>query len=103
MNTVLTLVSVSSKMEDFMLPCLTKQLIGLDCPGCGIQRSFVFLLRGEFSASWDMYPAIFTLIPLLLMLTLNYFFSIKFANKIIILLTFLSVALILLNFILKLF
>ncbi|MBT6029840.1 MAG: DUF2752 domain-containing protein, partial [Crocinitomicaceae bacterium] len=25
--------------EDWMLPCLYKKVSGLDCPGCGFQRS----------------------------------------------------------------
>jgi hypothetical protein len=43
-----------------MFPCLSKTLFGLECLGCGFQRSLVLLLRGEFSAAFQMYPALFT-------------------------------------------
>ncbi|MFA7446524.1 MAG: DUF2752 domain-containing protein, partial [Flavobacteriaceae bacterium] len=45
-------------MEDYMLPCMNKKLFGIDCMGCGIQRSVALLLRGEFVEAFYMYPAI---------------------------------------------
>ncbi|WP_348425824.1 DUF2752 domain-containing protein, partial [Maribacter dokdonensis] len=33
-------------LGNFMLPCFTKQLLGVDCPGCGLQRSLLFLSKG---------------------------------------------------------
>lgn len=46
-----------------MMPCLSRKFFGVDCPGCGIQRSFVELLKGNFAESFYLYPA---LIPILL-------------------------------------
>ena len=43
-----------------MLPCLFKQTFGIDCIGCGIQRSIVFLLKGQFENAFYMFPAIYT-------------------------------------------
>ncbi len=51
-----------------MMPCFYKQISGLDCPGCGMQRSFIELLKGDLTASFKMYPA---LIPVLLTLSLT--------------------------------
>ncbi|RAR47286.1 DUF2752 domain-containing protein [Flavobacterium lacus] len=48
-------------MEDYMLPCLSKKLFGVDCFGCGIQRSFTLLLQGNFEAAFYMYPAIYSM------------------------------------------
>ncbi|MGS0524465.1 DUF2752 domain-containing protein [Zobellia nedashkovskayae] len=31
-----------------MLPCLNKKLFGIDCPGCGLQRSIVLFFKGRF-------------------------------------------------------
>lgn len=49
-----------------MLSCPYKFITGIDCPGCGIQRSFVLLLKGDLISSFSLYPAllpvIFTLI-----------------------------------------
>lgn len=88
-------------LKDYMLPCLNKKLFGLDCPGCGMQRSVDLLLHGEFVAAFKMYPAIFTLIPLLLLITSSKVFNIKVDDRFIIVLSIASVALILINFIFK--
>lgn len=88
-------------IEDYMLPCFTKKIFGVDCPGCGLQRSVAFLLKGDFAAAFEMYPAIFTIIPLLVFLFADTFFKIKYANKISITLMISSVVLILTNYILK--
>jgi hypothetical protein len=86
-----------------MLPCLSKQILGMDCPGCGLQRSVVFLLQGDFTAAFKMYPAIYTIILLFGFLALDQFLKIKHANKVTIFLMILTVVLILTNFILKFF
>ncbi|MCK5441275.1 MAG: DUF2752 domain-containing protein [Maribacter sp.] len=87
--------------EDFMLPCLNKKLFGIECPGCGAQRSVSLLFQGEFVEAFQMYPAIYTIIPLLGFLLADNFFSIRYANRIIIALMILSVILMLGNYILK--
>lgn len=90
-------------IEDYLLPCMSKQLLGMDCPGCGLQRAVVFLFQGEFLAAFKMYPAIYSILLLFGFLSLDFFFKIKYANKIIIFLMISSVGLILINFILKFF
>jgi hypothetical protein len=47
-------------MEEYMLPCLFKQTFGIDCIGCGIQRSIALLLKGQFENAFYMFPAIYT-------------------------------------------
>lgn len=49
-------------MEDYMIPCLNKKLFGIECMGCGLQRSLSLLLQGNFMAAFQMFPAIFTTI-----------------------------------------
>jgi len=48
-----------------MLPCYSKQYLGIDCPGCGLQRSGKALMNGQLLESIALYPM---LIPILLML-----------------------------------
>lgn len=60
-------------MEEFMLPCLNKQLFGFDCLGCGAQRAFFMVLQGQFYAALRMYPAIYTIQLLLVFLVFNLF------------------------------
>ncbi|MGI4749476.1 MAG: DUF2752 domain-containing protein [Janthinobacterium lividum] len=51
-------------IENFLLPCPFKALTGLDCPGCGFQRSVLALFKGDFTGSFQLYPAT---IPILLL------------------------------------
>lgn len=88
-------------LEDYMLPCLNKKFFGIDCPGCGAQRSISLLFQGEFFDAFLMYPATFTILPLLGFLLVEYFIKIKYSNTIIITLMISSVVLILGNFLLK--
>ena len=50
-------------LQFFLIPCPFKKLTGIDCPGCGFQRSFLALLQGNVGQSFQLYPAT---IPLLL-------------------------------------
>ena len=43
-----------------MLPCMFKKMFGMDCIGCGIQRSFKLILDGEFVKAFTTFPAIYT-------------------------------------------
>jgi len=61
-----------------MLPCLNKKIFGVDCLGCGLQRSIVLLSKGEFFAAFKMYPALYPLLTLTLFLGLNFY--VKFKN-----------------------
>jgi Protein of unknown function (DUF2752) len=45
-----------SKADIFLLPCPFKYLTGLDCPGCGFQRSAWALFTGHFMQSFWLYP-----------------------------------------------
>lgn len=46
--------SIYSTPEDFDHKfglCMFKNITGLDCPGCGLSRSFIFLLKGDIPRS----------------------------------------------------
>jgi hypothetical protein len=62
---------IISWLQHHLLPCPFKFVTGIDCPGCGFQRSLIYLIKGELKASIQMYPAT---IPLLL---LGAFFLVK--------------------------
>lgn len=88
--------------EDYMLPCLNKKLFGFDCMGCGLQRGLYLLFNGEFIAAFKMYPAVYTLIPLGLIIITSFFYKFKYINKIINGLAIASVLIIIINFTIKL-
>lgn len=44
-------------LQNHLLPCPLKYLTGIDCPGCGFQRSVIALLKGNLKESLHLYPA----------------------------------------------
>lgn len=65
-----------------MLPCLNKKLLGIDCLGCGLQRSVALILKGEFVEAFYMYPAIYPLILMISFIGFNFFVQFKYDWKI---------------------
>lgn len=97
------MVLALKELEDYMLPCINKKILGFDCMGCGIQRSIALLFKGEFVDAFFMFPAIYTIIALLGLLLVNTFKDFKYANKIIIILAISNVLIIVGNFLIKLY
>lgn len=93
--------SLLIQVENYMLPCVNKKVFGVECPGCGVQRSFVHVVKGEFTDAFYMYPAIYTLIILGIILVLNKRFKFKHGKKIILTLAFVNVAIIVVSYIIK--
>ncbi|MFI5160040.1 MAG: DUF2752 domain-containing protein [Sphingobacteriales bacterium] len=50
-------------LQGHLLICPFKYITGIDCPGCGFQRSVLALFDGDMHQSFVLYPAT---IPLLL-------------------------------------
>jgi len=48
--------------ERFMIPCLSKKILGIECMGWGTQRAFFMVVDGEFVAAFKMFPPIYTTI-----------------------------------------
>lgn len=59
-------------LQNHLLPCPFKYFTGIDCPGCGFQRSVLALIQGSFQQSFTLYPPA---IPLLI------FFAYGLADK----------------------
>lgn len=57
-----SLLDFTNWLQNHLLACPFKKLTGIDCPGCGFQRSIVALIKGNISESIHLYPAA---IPLL--------------------------------------
>lgn len=88
-------------MDEYMIPCLNKQLFGVECLGCGIQRATALLFRGEFLAAFKMYPAIYTLIILILYLISTLFIKLKYDKHIKTVLILLNVLIIIVSYFIK--
>lgn len=63
------------ELEQHLLPCFYKQYFGVDCPGCGMQRSMVALLEGNFSVSFHLFPALVPMMVMLVFLALHLVFK----------------------------
>lgn len=49
-------------LQDHMLPCPFKYITGIDCPGCGFQRSVLAMVQGDLHKSFLFYPPAIPLI-----------------------------------------
>jgi hypothetical protein len=58
-------------MEKYMLPCMFKSYFGIDCIGCGIQRSVYSLLTGDFEKAFYMFPAIYTTVLFFVLIAMH--------------------------------
>lgn len=95
------MIVLLSMDDSWMLPCMSKTLTGMDCPGCGIQRSISFLMQGEFIEAFYMYPAIYPMIILFVFLIFDWFQKVKFGEKIKLGLVIITLGTILTSFALK--
>ena len=64
-------------LENNMQACPYKKYLGIDCMGCGMQRAFVALLKGNLSESFYYYPALIPMITLILLLIAHLIFKFK--------------------------
>ena len=89
-------------LDNNMLPCMNKQILGFECPGCGVQRSVALVSQGKLIDGFLMYPAVYTLTLLGIVVLVSFFYKFKHSTKIISILAIVSIILILTNFIYKL-
>jgi hypothetical protein len=60
------MLQIINWLENHLLTCPYKHYFKIDCPGCGFQRSFIYLLKGDVANSFYTYPP---LIPILTLFT----------------------------------
>ncbi len=92
-----------TQAEDYMLPCLNKKLFGFECLGCGMQRSLLFIARGEFVEAFKMYPAIYTILLFFILIGYNYFSKKKVESKIIYSLAIVNISIIIISYMFKIY
>jgi hypothetical protein len=95
-------VNLIDLIEHNLLPCSVKSLTGFDCPGCGLQRAFVALLRGDIVLSLQLNPALIPVMITLLFTAFHLRFQLKNGAGIIVFLFALSGSLMIVNFVVKL-
>ena len=95
------MISFLLQEKEYLLPCLNKQLFGIECPGCGFQRSLVSLSEGDFDGAFHMYPAVYTLILLGILLLLSIKFKFRKRKQILLTLTIINAVIIATSYVYK--
>jgi hypothetical protein len=86
-----------------MAPCGLRWLLGIDCPGCGMQRAFVALLRGDLISSFRYNAATLPFLITFLYTILHAAIGFRHGARNIIWLFSFTAAVMLLNYVIKLF
>ncbi len=90
-------------LEKNQTACFYKKYIGIECPGCGAQRAFIALLKGNFFESFQTFPALIPLILMFIFLIMHLIFRFKNGAKILLFAFIVNTFIILLNYIYKFF
>jgi hypothetical protein len=45
--------------NEYKIPCIFNYATGMQCPGCGLTRASMAILRGDFAAAFTFNPLIF--------------------------------------------
>lgn len=64
-------------LEQHQIPCVYQKLLGVPCPACGLQRSFIELLKGNIAESFMIYPPLLPVMILFLVLCLHLVFRFR--------------------------
>jgi hypothetical protein len=68
-------------LDEYMIPCMSKKIFGVECLGCGTQRAMALLFNGDFVGAFNMFPAIYTLLLLFASLGLHFIDKKRNYNK----------------------
>jgi hypothetical protein len=90
------------KAERFFVTCPFKWITGLDCPGCGFQRSLWALIQGHFMQSFDIYPPTLFFLLSFSAAASAHFFKWKSDSKLLKVLYFATGVVVVINYIFKL-
>lgn len=88
-------------VKDHMLPCLNKKIFGVDCPGCGMQRSLKMISEGAFAEAFYMFPPVYITLAFVFAVIIHFILKKKITSKIIIILAIINVVAILIAYIIK--
>lgn len=93
--------SYTTWLEQHMLQCPSKKMFAVDCPGCGLQRSIIDLLRGDIAASWDVYPPGIFIVITIIILVSHLLFGVRYGALMLKMLFIITISVITINYIYK--
>ena len=94
--------SLVNFLEQHLFTCSIKNLLGVDCPGCGMQRAFIALLRGNLNESLKLNASLLPFIFTVIYTICHLIFSFTNGAKYIVLFFASTVLILAVNFVVKL-
>ncbi|MBC7887810.1 MAG: DUF2752 domain-containing protein [Ferruginibacter sp.] len=88
-------------LKSHQLPCPVKYFLHIDCPGCGLQRSFIELLDGNFPESFRLNPATVPLLLFFIFCALHLIYKFKKGNSVVIYSYIFIASIVLINYMYK--
>ena len=95
------LENIITWLEAHMASCYYKKYLGIECLGCGFQRAFIELLKGNFANSFALFPALIPTIFLFLFLLLHLKLKFRYGAQILQNLFIFTVSVMVLSFLYK--
>ncbi|MCB0380854.1 MAG: DUF2752 domain-containing protein [Flavobacteriales bacterium] len=85
------------------MACPYKEYFNIDCMGCGMQRSFIELLKGNLVESFMLYPALLPIIAMILFLPLHLVFKFKHGASVLKYFFIFNISIVVISYIIKIF
>lgn len=82
MALLISYTGVLQFLQEHMLACPSRKYLHMECPGCGMQRSILALLRGHLAQSLHLHPAAIPLLLVFLLLTLHLIFRFRWGGRV---------------------
>jgi hypothetical protein len=89
-------------LEGHTFPCLYKSFLGIECPGCGTQRAFIELIKGNLWESFLTWPPLLPVMFMICYLILFLIFKFKNGSRVLTITFIINAAIITINYIYKL-
>jgi hypothetical protein len=96
------LAGIIQYLEEHMAACSFRSHFGIDCPGCGMQRAAISLLKGDIVESFHYNPGLLPVLFMFVFTVLQVIFHFKNGGKVLVWGYVLTVAVLFTNYILKL-
>ena len=90
-------------LEEHLMACPYKKYFNIDCMGCGMQRSFIELLKGNLVESFILYPALLPIIAMILFLPLHLVFKFKHGASVLKYFFIFNISIVVISYIIKIF
>ena len=71
---ILVLIALISIFVHPFIPCLFHEITGLYCPGCGVTRMIISILKLDLYQAFRYNPLLFILFPVFIILFINYIY-----------------------------